>query len=73
MPDGMVERGHDELSRLACDDFGPAGGGGMSGGWVYIMTNRANGILYTGVTSDIGRRVYEHREGSSRDLLNDMD
>jgi predicted GIY-YIG superfamily endonuclease len=28
----------------------------MSGGWVYIMTNRPNGILYTGVTSDIGRR-----------------
>jgi putative endonuclease len=35
----------------------------MSGGWVYIMTNRANGVLYTGVTSDIGRRAYEHREG----------
>ena len=35
----------------------------MRGGWVYIMTNRANGILYTGVTSDIGRRAYEHREG----------
>ena len=26
----------------------------MSGGWVYIMTNRPNGVLYTGVTSDIG-------------------
>ena len=35
----------------------------MSGGWVYIMTNRPNGILYTGVTSDIARRAYEHREG----------
>ncbi len=35
----------------------------MRGGWVYIMTNRPNGILYTGVTSDIGRRAYEHREG----------
>ena len=35
----------------------------MSGGWVYIVTNRANGILYTGVTSDIARRAYEHREG----------
>ena len=34
----------------------------MSGGWVYIMTNRPNGVLYTGVTSDIGRRAYEHRE-----------
>jgi putative endonuclease len=35
----------------------------MSGGWVSIMTNRPNGILYTGVTSDIARRGYEHREG----------
>ena len=35
----------------------------MSGGWVYIMTNRPNGVLYTGVTSDITRRAFEHREG----------
>jgi putative endonuclease len=35
----------------------------MSGGWVYIMTNRPNGTLYTGVTSDIARRAWEHREG----------
>ncbi len=36
---------------------------GMRGGWVYIITNRANGVLYVGVTSDLSRRVYEHREG----------
>ena len=35
----------------------------MPGGWVYIMTNRPNGILYTGVTSDLARRAWEHREG----------
>ncbi|MEI2736524.1 MAG: GIY-YIG nuclease family protein [Rhodoblastus sp.] len=35
----------------------------MRGGWVYIMTNHANGVLYVGVTSDLSRRAYEHREG----------
>jgi putative endonuclease len=34
------------------------------GGWVYIMTNRRNGTLYVGVTSDIARRAWEHRTGA---------
>ena len=29
----------------------------------YIMASRPLGVLYVGSTSDIGRRVYEHREG----------
>ena len=35
----------------------------MQGGWVYIVTNKPNGTLYVGVTSDLARRMYEHREG----------
>lgn len=35
----------------------------MKGGWVYIMTNRPNGTLYTGVTADLAARVTQHREG----------
>ncbi len=33
------------------------------GGWVYMMTNKPNGVLYVGVTAELVRRVHEHREG----------
>ena len=31
-------------------------------GYVYILTNKGNRVLYTGVTSNLIRRIYEHRE-----------
>ena len=30
----------------------------------YIMASRKNGTLYTGVTSDLSRRAFEHQEGA---------
>ncbi len=30
---------------------------------VYIMANKRNGTLYTGVTSNLPKRAFEHREG----------
>jgi putative endonuclease len=34
----------------------------MAAGWVYILTNRPNGTLYVGVTDNLARRVWEHRQ-----------
>ena len=35
----------------------------MKAGCVYIMASGKNGTIYTGVTSDLTKRAYEHREG----------
>jgi putative endonuclease len=40
-------------------DFQPA---------VYIMANHKNGTLYVGVTSDLPKRAWQHREGQVEGL-----
>ena len=31
--------------------------------YVYVLTNKSNAVMYIGVTGDLQRRLYEHREG----------
>jgi len=35
----------------------------VRGGYVYIMTNHNNTVLYTGVTSELGNRIHQHKTG----------
>lgn len=30
-------------------------------GYVYILTNTQNSVLYTGVTSDLAKRIWQHK------------
>jgi len=30
--------------------------------YIYIITNKENSTLYTGITNDLKRRIYEHKE-----------
>jgi putative endonuclease len=34
--------------------------------WVYILASQPGGTLYVGVTNNLIRRVFEHREGLVR-------
>jgi len=33
------------------------------GGYIYILTNKNNAVLYVGLTSNLVKRLYEHRTG----------
>jgi putative endonuclease len=35
----------------------------QAGGFTYILTNRMHGVLYVGVTAEIERRIWQHRNG----------
>ena len=37
------------------------------GGCVYIMTNKTNTVLYTGVTSNLLKRCYQHKNNARSD------
>jgi putative endonuclease len=41
---------------------------GEMGGYVYILASATHGTLYVGVTSDLGRRIWEHREGGGSEF-----
>lgn len=41
----------------------------QKGGWVYIMASGHNGTLYIGVTANLARRVWQHREGVGSDFV----
>ena len=34
----------------------------MERSWVYILTNKDNNVLYTGVTSNLEERIRQHRD-----------
>ncbi|OGS54680.1 MAG: excinuclease ABC subunit C [Erythrobacter sp. RIFCSPHIGHO2_12_FULL_63_10] len=41
----------------------------MKGGWVYLMSDRYRGGIYTGVTADLSRRVSDHRNGTGSEFV----
>jgi putative endonuclease len=36
--------------------------------YIYMMTNSGNTVIYTGVTGDLVRRAYQHRQGLCEDF-----
>jgi putative endonuclease len=53
MQQGVIASERSERGNLGCH----------MPGFVYILTNRSNQVLYTGVTRDLVKRVWQHRNG----------
>jgi putative endonuclease len=49
-----------ETTKFSAQMRGPFQG---KGGFTYMMGNRARSVIYTGVTADIEKRVWQHRFG----------
>jgi len=43
------------------------------GGFVYILASKPNGTLYVGVTSDIVKRIHQHRNGEGSEFVEEYD
>ena len=39
------------------------------GGYVYILTNKNNNVLYIGVTSHLAQRIWQHRNGKFKNAF----